>query len=135
VTHGHRPYISSLHFFGARDHGWFFKIGVADFNGAYRIIDLKTNQVVSTYKEHKGRVLAATSVLTKMAVTTGQDRCIKIWDSRMAKSVVTLVEPNSIGPITHVERLCAPYFVTGSSSSYKLGSGSQLTLWDLRKTS
>lgn len=135
TTSGRRPFISSLHFFGKRENGWFYKIGVTDFDGTYRIVDLKTTQVVSTYREHQGRVLAAVSMHSRMSVTTGQDRRIKIWDARMVKSVATLVEPNSEGPVSHIEKLLPSYFVTGSSPPYKSKSGSQLTLWDLRKIS
>lgn len=131
-----RPFISSVKFLkdGMESPT---KVAITTFDATARVIDLSTGAALSIYREHQGRVLAGETLNGNVLATTGEDRRIKIWDTRLAKSVLTLAEPNQIGPIGQIVALASPYFVTGSTPlDFETAKTlSQLTIWDMRKNS
>ena len=106
--------------------------GLAVFGGAVTLMDLNTEKIARTYKEHTQRVWQVENIRPEIFASCSDDHTIKIWDARLAKSAVTL--SGSIGRVSTLLRICDTVLISGSCTDDLRATSerAQLTVWDIR---
>ncbi|MCE5294004.1 MAG: hypothetical protein LLF94_05265, partial [Chlamydiales bacterium] len=103
------------------------------FDGSVRVVDIESRQVTRTYQEHKGRVWSVVEVTPSVLATGADDKCIKLWDLRLKKSVLTLSK--NPGRVSALLKLDDTQLISGSCPDdvHKSKEKATLTFWDIKK--
>lgn len=127
MTSSIRPFISSITPLAALKG----RIGAAVFDGSVRLLDIETCQKVRTWQCHEGKALAIINCRDSVLASAGEDRCVKVWDVRNAKSVQTI--QNDIGPVTKLLNVSENFFWSAACPQpFKGGDGAILRYRDMR---
>ncbi len=86
-----RPFISSVTGLNSSPNHF----GIASFDGSVKVYDLEAKKTVKQWREHRKRVWMIENVSENLFASSGEDRTIRFWDVREAKSVHAI--PNHLG--------------------------------------
>lgn len=105
-------------------------LGLTSFDGAVRVLDLQTKQVVREWKEHTDKVWSIVNVDRERFATGSEDGLLKFWDVREARSVHTIGDHP--GPISALLRLDPELLLAGTCAKDK-GANGQILFYDIRR--
>ncbi len=120
----HRVFISKILPIGSEARQVAFSL----FNGRIKVLDLETKRTTQVMSEHSGRVWTLEKADEHLFVSCGEDKTIRLWDTRLAASVKSL--ERSIEAMSLLS-LDPHRFVAGTAAI--AGRGSQLCFYDLRR--
>lgn len=108
--------------------------GLSVFGGGVKILDVEKQAIVKNWREHQGRIWSLENTGPNTFASSGEDKTVKIWDSRRNRSVHTI--PNHIGQVTTLLNLDTHILLAGTCPEKGLTSknGAEIRFYDLRKT-
>ena len=128
-TRAQRPFISSLvPLNNSKDH-----FGLSVFDGSVKVIDIAQKTVIREWKEHAGRVWNVESITPQLFASSGEDRSIKLWDTRKNESVHTI--PGHIGQVSAMLSWNQHTLIAGTCPEDALSSNqaAEIRIYDIRR--
>ncbi|MCP5508852.1 MAG: GNAT family N-acetyltransferase [Chlamydiales bacterium] len=124
-----RPFISSLKPLDTAK----TQFALSLFDGSVRVLDLTSSKLVRTYREHHGRTWAVEPITPQLFASSGEDRKIKFWDRRAAKSVHTIAD--HIGQVTSMLKLSDKVLIAGTCPEDRadVGQKAEIRFYDIRR--
>lgn len=124
-----RQFISSLiSLTGSENH-----YGLAYFGGAVKVVDAESKRIVISWKEHTKRIWSLENIAPHIFASCGEDRTVKVWDSREKRSVRTIAD--HVGQVTTLLSLDEHTLLAGTCPEQSLtrNGSAQIRFYDLRK--
>ncbi len=114
-------------------------LACALFDTSVRVVNIETQKVVQTYREHnprnifgKDRVWSVIDLQPNILASSADDATIKIWDLRAKQSVATL--GGNPGRVSSLLKINDQQFISGSCPDDIRNSEqkAQISFWDIR---
>ena len=107
--------------------------GLSIFGGHVKVFDIGQEKIINEWREHRGRVWAIENVSREIFASSGEDGCVKLWDTRVTQSVQSM--KISTGEVTALMRYDDSLFIAGSCSKQPIenNKGASLIYYDIRK--
>ncbi len=108
--------------------------GLAVFDGSVKVLDISSQRIVASWKEHQKRVWSIVPTATHTFASSGEDRTIKLWDMRQPRSMHTI--SGHVGEVTTMLSLDENTLVAGTCppDPFARGSkGAEIRFYDVRK--
>ena len=123
-----RPFISSLKPLDYQNSQYILSM----FDGSTRVLNLKTQKIVKTFREHHGRVWSVEPISKHVFASSGEDRTIKFWDVRQSQSVHTIAD--HVGQVTAMLKLSDSVLIAGTCPETNgSNQNAQIRFYDIRK--
>ncbi len=107
--------------------------GLAVFGGFVKVLDIETKKIVKSWKEHEGRIWSLENTGLHTFASSGEDRTVKIWDTRIGNKSVHTIGPH-VGQVTSLMQLDDHILLAGTCPEKGLISkeGAEIKFYDLR---
>lgn len=124
-----RPFISAL----APLQDSSNEFAIAKLSGLVEVLDITTKAITHQWNEHMKRVWSVEVIGPRMFATSGEDRSIKLWDTRSTRSIQTLAD--HIGQVTSLLSFSENLLIAGTcpENAIKSARGAEMRFYDLRK--
>lgn len=122
-----RPLISSIEFLDST------KLGMVDFRGKIKIMDLNTYTLTKNYEGHKGRNWSIKKCDNNTFATCADDGLIKLWDARTYQNALTSgLHPGRVSNLLSLDE----HKILASSCPNDIKTSTEkasLHVWDFRR--
>lgn len=124
-----RPFISAIDYLNEQT------LGMVDFSGRVKLLDLETGKLVGNYQKHTGRAWSIKKCSPHTYATSADDATIKLWDIRQPYRYYSSLNGHP-GRVSTLLPYGEEKILAGSCPDNVKGAANKasFTIWDCRKT-